>query len=137
MTRTNGATKTRPRVIGGRLAVAETPEDDDGGLGGQSAVSVVVAHEDSLPRDIIARACAQRHNLRVVGCIATGGEIMASCPPSPPRVVVTSDSICRNFDEVIEALLTVGTRVLVICTNPSLEQADSPSRVGSPWGDAR
>jgi len=121
MTRTNGAIKTRPRVIG-RPSAAEILGDDNGGPGGHLAVSVVIAHEDSLPRDIIARACAQRHNLRVVGCIATGGEIMTSCLPSPPHVVVASDSISGNFDEVVAALLAVGTRIVVICTNPSLER---------------
>ncbi len=121
MTRTNGDTQTRSRVIG-RPSAVEILGDDNGGPGGQLAVSVVVAHEDSLPRDIIARACAQRHNLRVVGCVATGGEIMTSCLPSPPRVVVASDSISGQFDEVVDALLAVGTRVVVVCTNPSLER---------------
>ena len=86
------------------------------------ALSVVVAHEDALPRDIVAHACAQRHNLRVVRCIASGGEIMTSCVSSPPDVVVASDSISEQFDEVVDALLAVGTRVVVICTNPSLER---------------
>jgi two-component system nitrate/nitrite response regulator NarL len=123
MSRTNGAVDTRPRVTSGRLSAAGTPPGgDNGDLGGQDAVSVVVVHEDSLPREIIARACAQRHNLRVVACIATGGEIMTSCLSSPPRVVVTSDSIAGEFDEVIGALLAVGTRVVVICTNPSLDR---------------
>lgn len=122
MTGTNGATETRARVIRVRPSAAETLGDDKGGPGGHLVVSVVVAHEDSLPRAIIARACAQRHNLRVVGCIATGGEIMTSCFPSPPRVIVVSDSISGQFDEVIDALLAVGTRVVVICTNPTLER---------------
>ena len=122
MTRTNGATETRARMIRVRPSAAEILGDDDGGPGNHLAVSVVVAHEDSLPRDIIAHACAQRHNLRVVGCIATGAEIMTSCLPSPPRVIVVSDTISEQFDEVIDALLVVGTRVLVICTNPSLER---------------
>ena len=74
------------------------------------------------PRDIIARACAQRHNLRVVGCIASGNGIMTSCLQSPPHVVVASDSISEQFDEVVDALLAVGTRIVVICTNPSLER---------------
>lgn len=122
MTRTNGTMETRPRVIGrGRLA-AETPGGTEGGLAGQLAVSVVVAHEDALPRDIIARACAQRHNLNVVECIATCDEMMARCLLSPPRVVITSDSISGEFDEVIERLLAVGTRVVAICTNPSVER---------------
>lgn len=122
MSRTNGGLDARPRVRGGRLAAAETPRDDIGDLEGEVAVSVVVAHEESLLRDIIARACAQRHNLSVVGSIATGGEIMTSCLPSPPHVVVTSDSISGKFDEVIDTLLSAGTRVVVICTNPSLER---------------
>ena len=122
MTGTNGATETRSRVIRVRPSAAETLGDDKCAPGGQLAVSVVVAHEDSLPRDIIARACAQRHNLRVVGCIATGDEIMTSCFPSPPSVIVVSDSISGQFDEVIDALLAVGTKVVVICTNPSLER---------------
>jgi DNA-binding NarL/FixJ family response regulator len=122
MTRTNSATQTRPRAIGARSSPAEILGDDDGGPGGHLAVTVVVAHEDSLPRDIIARACAQRHNLRVVGCIATGGEIRTSCLGSPPHVVVASDSISAQFDEVVDALLAVGTRIVVICTNPSLER---------------
>ena len=33
-----------------------------------------------------------------------------------------SDSISEKFDEMIEALLGVGTRIIVICTNPSLER---------------
>ena len=122
MTRTNGAIKTRTRVIGGRPSIPEILGDDNDGPGGNLAVSVVVAHEDSLPREIIARACAQRHNLRVVGRVATGGEIMKSCHPSPPQVVVASDSISDRFDEVIDALLAVGTRIVVFCTSPSLER---------------
>lgn len=122
MTRTNGVIETRGWVSGGKPSIVETLEDDGGNPGGHLAVSVVVAHEDSLPRDIIARACAQRHNLRVVGCIATGGEIMTSCLTSPPHVIVASDSISGEFDEAVDALLAVGTRVLVICTNPSLER---------------
>ena len=122
MTRTNGAIKTRARVITDRPSSAEILDDDGGSPGGRLAVSVVVAHEDSLPREIIGRACAQRHNLRVVECVATGGDIMRSCLSSPPDVVVASDSICGEFDEVIDALLAVGTRVVVICTNPTLEQ---------------
>ena len=90
-----------------------------------------------LPRDIIARACAQRHNLRVVGCIATRGEIMTSCLPSPPQVIVVSDSISEHFDEIIDALLAVGTRIIVICTNPSLERVIHLLESGSPWRDAR
>ena len=122
MTRTNGTMKTRPWVSGGQPPAVETLGADNGNPGGHLAVSVVVAHEDSLPRDILARACAQRHNLKVVGCIATGGEIMKSCLSSPPDVIVTSDSISGEFDEVIQTLLAVGTKVIVICTNPSLER---------------
>jgi len=122
MTRTNGAVQSRARAIGDRPAAAEILGDDDGGSGVHSVLSVVVAHEDSLPRDIIARACAQRHNLSVVGCVATGGEIMTSCLSSPPDVVVVSDSISEQFDQVVDAVLAVGTRVVVICTNPSLAQ---------------
>jgi DNA-binding NarL/FixJ family response regulator len=122
MTRTKGAIKTRAWVVGPQQSNVETLGDENGDPGGHPAVSVVVAHEDSLPRDIIARACAQRHNLRVVGCIATGDEIVASCLPSPPQVVVASDSISGQFDEVIAALLAVETRIMVICTDPSLER---------------
>ncbi len=122
MTRSNGAIATRTRATGGRPSAGEALGDANGDPGGHLAVSVVVAHEDSLPRDIIARACAQRHNLSVVGCVATGGEFMTSCLTSPPRAIVVSDSISERFDEVIEALLAVGTRVVVICTNPSLER---------------
>src|SRR5271168_1144678 len=112
MSRTNGVIEARPRVIGGRPTADHSLRDDEGGLEAQPAVSVVVAHEDSMPRDIIARACAQRHNLTVVGCMGTGGEIMTSCLPTPPRVIVTSDSISGQFDEIIDALLAVGTRVI-------------------------
>jgi DNA-binding NarL/FixJ family response regulator len=122
VTRTKGAIKTRAWVVGPHPSNVETLGDENGDTGGHPGVSVVVAHEDSLPRDIIARACAQRHNLRVVGCIATGDEIMASCLPSPPHVVVASDSFSGQFDEVVEALLAAGTRVMVICTIPSLER---------------
>ncbi|MGO9857655.1 MAG: LuxR C-terminal-related transcriptional regulator [Acidimicrobiales bacterium] len=122
MTRTNGVIETRAWVSGGKPSIVETLEDDGGNPGGHLAVSVVVAHEDSLPRDIIARACAQRHNLRVVVCNATGGEIMTSCLTSPPHFIVARDSISGEFDEAVDALLAVGTRVLVICTNPSLER---------------
>ena len=119
MTRTNGAIERSRR---GRTSTAEIFGEDDDGLGVDRALSVVVAHEDSLPRDIIAHACAQRHNLRVVRCIASGGEVMTSCLSSPPDVVITSDSISEQFDEVVDALLAVGTKVVVICTNPSLER---------------
>lgn len=122
MTRSNGATATPTRVTGGRRSTLKSLGDDNGLPGGHLAVSVVVAHENSLPRDIIVRACAQRHNLRVVGCVASGGEIMTSCAAIPPHVIVVSDSISERFDEIIEVLLAVETRVVVICTNPSLER---------------
>src|SRR5271155_1553735 len=122
MTGTNGATATPTRVGDRRRSALESLGDDNGLPGGPLAISVVVAHEDSLPRDIIARACAQLQNLRVVGCVTTAAEIMASCVTFPPQVVAVSDSIAERFEEVIETLLAVETRIVVICTNPSLEQ---------------
>lgn len=122
MTGTTGSVDTLAPVNNRGPSVVGTLGDGNRSVEGHGAASVVVAHEDSLPRDIIARAFAQRGNLRVVGCIATRGEIMTSCLPSPPRVIVVSDSISEHFDEVIEALLGVGTRIVVLCTGPSLDR---------------
>ena len=58
MTRTNGATVTPTRMDGGRHSAGELLGEDHDVPAGQGMVSVVVAHEDSLPRDIIARACS-------------------------------------------------------------------------------
>src|SRR6185437_16122665 len=101
MSRTNGSVNTLGRVKSGvaspaaRVGVADTC--GKASEGGQRTVSVVVAHEDSLPRDIIARACSQRENLRVIGCLGTRAEIMTDCLQSPPRVIVISDSISEQF----------------------------------------
>jgi DNA-binding NarL/FixJ family response regulator len=118
MTRTSGSDTLAP-VNSRRPSAIETQGAEN--LAGHRAVSVVVAHEDSLPRDVIARAFAQRDNLSVVGCAANGGEIMTNCLPSPPQVIVVSDSISEHFDEIIDALIGAGTRIIVICTNPSLD----------------
>ena len=122
MTRTNGATVTPTRMNGGRHSAGELLGEDHDVPAGQGMVSVVVAHEDSLPRDIIARACSQRHNLKVVGFIAMGDEILTTCLPSPPQVLVVSDSISDEFDGIVDALLAVGTRIIVICTDPTLDR---------------
>jgi len=126
MSRTNGSVNTLGRVKSGvaspaaRVGVADTC--GKASEGGQRTVSVVVAHEDSLPRDIIARACSQRENLRVIGCLGTRAEIMTDCLQSPPRVIVISDSISEQFDEVVDALLAVEARIIVICNNPSSDR---------------
>jgi DNA-binding NarL/FixJ family response regulator len=122
MTRANSSVDTLARVYGGKPSVVDALGDDGGDTEGYLSVSVVVAHEESLPREIIARACAQRHNLNVVGSIATRSEIMKSCLSAAPQVIVVSDAIAEHFDEIIDALHSVGTRIIVMCNNPSLER---------------
>jgi DNA-binding NarL/FixJ family response regulator len=122
MTGRNGAPDTLVRANRRRPSALEVVGDGVSSSALHRTVSVVVAHEDSLPRDIIARACAQRDNLKVVGCIDSWDEIFESCLPSPPRVIVISDSISDHFDEIVDALLGVGTRIVVICGNPSLDR---------------
>ena len=81
-------------------------------------ISVVVAHEDTLPREILAQACTIKP-VALVGCCATPQELIERCATMTPDVVVVSETIDPAIDDLVEAVRCTSRFIIMVGEYPS------------------
>lgn len=85
-------------------------------------LTALIAHDDRLLVEVLDAACARR-GVTIVGFTASPGELPAMYARLQPDVVVCADRFGEvAVEEVLNALLSVGARVIVLTADPSTER---------------
>jgi DNA-binding NarL/FixJ family response regulator len=85
-------------------------------------LSVVLADDDVLVRDVLRAACADR-DVPVVAETASGGDLLRLCAELRPAVTISGDRLgTQPIETLMGALLECGTRVIVLSSDPSPER---------------